>query len=376
LTPIREEEVIPISKPLIGAEEQAAVQRVLASGVLAQGPRVAEFERAFADFVGAKHAVATSNGTTALHAALLAHGIGPADEVITTPFTFIASVNSILYTGARPVFVDIDDRFNIDPRMLEAAITARTRAIMPVHLYGQPADMDAIMAIARDHNLAVVEDACQAHGAEFGERKVGTFGTGCFSFYATKNMTTGEGGMLTTDDADIAQRARRVINHGMRVRYYHEELGYNYRMTDLAAAIGVEQLKKLPAFNARRAEHADFYNQLLADVPGLVTPTIGPARTHVFHQYTLRVTPAFGHSRDAVAEMLGEQGIATGVYYPVPVHRQAALQGLGIAADRLPVAERFAEQALSLPVHPGITDRDRAFIVEALVGLSVTHAQA
>jgi dTDP-4-amino-4,6-dideoxygalactose transaminase len=320
--------MIPVSKPLIGEEEQDAVRRVLESGMLAQGARVAEFEQSFAQFIGARHAIATSNGTTALHAALLAHSVGPGDQVITTPFTFMASVNAILYCGAQPVLVDIDQSFNIDPALIEAAITPRTKAIMPVHLYGQPANMTDIGAIAQQHRLALIEDACQAHGAEFEGRKVGTFGTGCFSFYATKNMTTGEGGMITTNDDRIAEHARQLISHGMKVRYYHEILGYNYRMTDIAAAIGIEQLKKLPAFNARRNATAQFYNVHLADIPGVVTPSIFPHRSHVFHQYTLRFTPGAAYTRDQVAQTLAAQGIGTGIYYPTPVHKQESLKSL------------------------------------------------
>jgi perosamine synthetase len=359
--------MIPVSKPLLGEEEQAAVRRVLESGIIAQGPRVAEFERAFAAMVGVKHAIATSNGTTALHAALLAHGVGPGDEVITTPFTFMASINSILYTGARPVLCDIDESFNLDAALIERAITPRTKAIMPVHLYGQPADLDVIGELARAHDLALVEDACQAHGAEFDGRRAGSFGTGCFSFYATKNMTTGEGGMITTDDDGLAEGARRIIAHGMKVRYYHDSLGYNYRMTDIAAAIGIEQLKKLPGFNARRVENARFYDQHLANVPGLITPAVYPRRTHVYHQYTVRITPEFGRSRDAVAEALGQQGISTGVYYPIPAHRQAAVQPLGLGEGVYPVAEQMAQEVLAIPVHPALTDADRMFIVDSLI---------
>jgi perosamine synthetase len=359
--------VIPISKPLLGEEEQAAVRRVLESGVIAQGPRVAEFERAFAAMVGVKHAIATSNGTTALHAALLAHGVGPGDEVITTPFTFMASINSILYTGARPVLCDIDESFNLDATLVERAITPRTKAIMPVHLYGQPADLDALDALARAHGLALVEDACQAHGAEFDRRRAGSFGTGCFSFYATKNMTTGEGGMITTDDDALAEQARRIIAHGMQVRYYHDSLGYNYRMTDVAAAIGIEQLKKLPAFNARRVENARFYDRHLANIPGLITPAVYPRRTHVYHQYTLRITSDFGKSRDAVAEGLSQQGISTGIYYPIPAHRQAAVQPLGLGEGVFPVAEQMAQEVLAIPVHPVLSEADRMFIVDSLI---------
>ncbi|MBI4320670.1 MAG: DegT/DnrJ/EryC1/StrS family aminotransferase [Chloroflexi bacterium] len=358
--------MIPISSPLMGSEEQDAVSRVMQSGVLAQGPRVAEFERAFADFIGVRHAIATSNGTTALHTALLAHGIGPGDEVITTPFTFIASTNAVLYVGAMPVFVDVDDSFNVDADLLEAALTERTRAVLPVHLYGQPAAMDTICRFANRHNLAVVEDACQAHGAEFAGRKVGSFGTGCFSFYPTKNMTTGEGGMITTDDGDIAERARWIINHGSQRRYHHEFLGYNYRMTEIAAAIGLEQLKKLPGFNARRIANAEFYDRSLAHLPGLLTPSIYPSRSHVYHQYTIRLTRL---GRDEMAEALSKSGIGTGIYYPVPVHRQRSVQYLGLGGLALPVAERLSGEVLSIPVHPGITDAERTLVADAIVRL-------
>jgi perosamine synthetase len=362
--------MIPISKPSIGIAEQEAVARVLESGMLAQGPRVAEFERAFAEFIGVKHAIATANGTTALHAALLAHHLGPGDEVITTPFTFIASVNAILYTGACPVFVDVDETFNLDPAGIEPVITSRTKAIMPVHLYGQPADLDAIGELCRRYNLILIEDACQAHGATFRGKRVGSFGTGCFSFYATKNMTTGEGGMITTNDDQVAETARLIIAHGMRVRYYHEQIGYNYRMTDIAAAIGLEQLKKLAAANARRAETAQFYNTHLASLPNVMVPTLAPHRTHVWHQYTIRIMPEFPLSRDQVVEKLREVGIGTGIYYPVPVHQQKAMQHVVPPEITFPRAEMFARQVLSLPVHPSVSDEQRAYIVQTLEKLS------
>lgn len=362
--------MIPISKPFLGAEEKRAVEGVLDSGILAQGPRVAEFERAYADYIGVKHAIATSNGTTALYVALLGHGIGEGDEVITTPFTFLASLNSILYTGASPRLVDIDKGFNLDAAQIEAAITPRTRAIMPVHLFGQPCDMSAILDIAKRHDLLVIEDACQAHGAGFEGKRVGSFGTGCFSFYATKNMTTGEGGMITTNEDDVAARARLLISHGMRVRYQHESLGYNFRLTDIAAAIGIAQLTRLNAANARRIATAAYYDECLAQAPGLELPHLLPNRTHVYHQYTVRVLPEFPMTREALVTALNERGIGTAIYYPIPAHKQASVAHFPWAALALPVAETFAAQVLSLPVHPLVTDPDRAYIARTISQLA------
>jgi len=351
--------LIPISKPLIGEEEQEAVADVLASGHLAQGPNVAEFERAFADYLGVKYAVATSSGTTALHLALLAHGIGPGDEVITSPFTFIASANSVLFVGARPVFADIEeDGFNIDPALIEERITERTKAIMPVHLYGNPADMARIMGIAKRYGLLVIEDAAQAHGAMIGSRKVGTFGTGCFSFYATKNITCGEGGMITTNDDYVAGQARLLRQHGMRRRYYHEQLGYNFRMTDIQAAIGLAQLDKLEWFNQQRRSNAQYLDQHLK---GVVTPRERPGTRHVWHQYTIRVPS----DRDAAAKRLRDAGVGTGIYYPVPVHQQKVYRELGYNGI-FPVAEQRCEEVLSLPVHPALTQGDMSTIVSGV----------
>jgi perosamine synthetase len=361
--------VTAISKPMIGEEEQAAVRTTLVCGLVAQGRAVAEFERAFAGFIGTKHAIATSNGTTALHTALLAHGVGPGDEVITSDFTFIASASAVLHAGARPVLVDIDENFHLAPHLVERAITPRTKAIIPVHLYGQPASMNEIMRIATANGLSVIEDACQAHGAEFESKKAGAFGTGCFSFYATKNMTTGEGGMITTDDDDVAEKARLLISHGSRTRYYHEVTGYNNRMTDIAACIGIEQLRKLPGMNSRRMDTASYYTQALAGVDGVVTPTVLSDRTHVFHQYTLRVLARGVLRRDALATALADRGVSTGVYYPLPLHRQRSLQTAGLRRGRFPIADRMSAEVLSLPVHPGVTDAERSFIAGAIAEL-------
>ena len=350
--------MINMAKPQIGDEEKKAVMEVMDSGIIAQGPRVKAFEEAFAAMCGVKHAIATTSGTTALHTALLAHGIGKGDEVITSAFTFIASANSALYVGARPVFVDIDPAtFNIDPALIEAAITPHTKAILPIHLYGLACDMDAIMAIAKKHNLVVVEDACQSHGAVYKDRKVGSFGTGTFSLYPTKNMTSGEGGMITTNDPVIDEKCRVLRQHGMRKRYYHDELGYNFRMTDIAAAIGLEQLKKLGRFNEIRQANAGF---LSANLKGVIVPVVPVGCKHVYHQYTIRVP---GGRRDALRTYLQEHGIGSEVYYPVPIHQQTFyVKDLGFNQS-LPETERAAQEVLSLPVHPGLSAADLETIV-------------
>ena len=362
--------MIPISNPWLTDHEKRAVTQVLDSGMLAQGPRVV-VERAFAEYIGVKHAVATSSGTAALHVALLADNIGPGDEVITTPFTFIASVNSILYTGATPSLVDIGSDFNLDVTQVEAAITPHTKAIMPVHLFGQPCDMDALTEIARAHNLILIEDACQAHGASFRSKRVGSFSTGGFSFYATKNMTTGEGGMLTTNDDAIVAHARLLINHGMRVRYQHEELGYNYRMTDLAAAIGIEQARNswMPVMLVvSRMPH--FMMSVYPISRGVELPQLAPHRSHVYHQYTIRLTPAsFPLSREQFIAALSSRGIGSGIYYPEPVHRQSSVASKAWAQVDLPRSETDAAQVVSLPVHPLVTAADRTYIVDTIQSL-------
>jgi dTDP-4-amino-4,6-dideoxygalactose transaminase len=350
--------VISIAKPLIEDAEKQAVLEVLDSGMLAQGPRVKAFEEAFAEMCGVEHAIATSSGTTALHVALLANGIAAGDEVITSPFTFIASANSVLFTGAKPIFVDIDPvTFNIDPAQIEAAITPRTKAILPVHLFGLLADMDTMMEIADRHDLVVIEDACQSHGAEYKGQRAGSFGTGTFSLYPTKNITSAEGGMITTDDDEIAENCRVIRQHGMRRRYYHDELGFNFRMTDVHAAIGLAQLGKLEKFNAARIANAAYFNEHLE---GVITPTVPEGYRHVYHQYTVRVPDG---RRDALMAHLKENGIGFGVYYPVPIHKQTYyVKELGYDQS-LPEAERAAEEVLSLPVHPALSQADLKKIV-------------
>src|SRR5687768_499537 len=356
--------MINIARPMIGDEEKAAVLAVLESGQLAQGSVVADFEGAFAAYCGVKHAVATSNGTTALHVALLAHEIGPGDEVITTPFTFIASANTVLYVGAKPVFVDIEPgSFNIDVEQIEAAITKRTKAIMPIHLFGNMAEMARVREIAERHGLLIIEDAAQAHGAEEGGRRAGSWGTGCFSFYPTKNITTGEGGAITTNDDCVAERARLIRSHGMKVRYYHEVMGYNFRMTNIHAAIGVAQLPKLERFNERRMENARYLSEHLPK-DKVAVPQVREGTRHVFHQYTVRVLPPL--DRDDVREQLKAAGVGTEVYYPVPVHKQQVYLDLGYGGQSFPESERAAREVLSLPVHPGVSREDLDTIVAAV----------
>jgi dTDP-4-amino-4,6-dideoxygalactose transaminase len=353
--------MISMAKPQIGAEEKAAVLEVLDSGILAQGPRVKAFEEGFAQMCGVRHAVATASGTTALHVALLAHGIGSGDEVITASFTFIASANSILYVGGRPVFVDIDPRtFNLDASAIERAITPKTKAILPVHLYGLCCDMLPIMEIAAKHGLVVVEDACQSHGAEARGRKAGSFGTGAFSLYPTKNITSGEGGMITTNDPALADQCRVIRQHGMRKRYYHDELGYNFRMTDIHAAIGLAQLRKLDRFNAQRQENARYLSH---NLKGVTVPFIPDGQTHVFHQYTIRIP---GGRRDVLRTYLQEQGVGSEVYYPVPIHQQSFYVKEHGYKDRLPETEKAALEVLSLPVHPALSQADLQAIVSAV----------
>lgn len=351
--------MIPIARPEMGAEERDSVWSALASGQLAQGAKVKEFEERFAAFVGAPYGVATSSGTTALHLALLGLGIGPGDEVVTVSFTFTATASPILHVGARPVFVDVDpDTFTMDPAGLEAAITPRTKAIIPVALYGQPAPMPEILAIAERAGIPVIEDACQAHGASLDGRSSGAWGIGVFSFYPTKNMTSGEGGIITTHDPGLAERTRLLREHGIRERYRPEILGYNFRMTDVHASIGLPQLDKLPAANRRRQEIAARYT---AEMRGVITPSVRPGAVHVYHQYTLRVG-----QRDAFVEALSSRGVGSNVYYPLPVHRQRPFAALHTDGTLLPVTERLTDEIVSVPVHPAVSDDDAATVIEAV----------
>lgn len=358
--------MIPITKILFDKKEENAVIKVMRSGQLAQGQEVERFENEFAKFIGTKFAAATSNGTTALHLSLLALGIKKGDEVITTPFSFIASTNTILYVGAKPVFVDIKDDFNIDVSKIEEKITSKTKAILPVHLFGDPCDMDKIMELARKYNLKVIEDACQAHGAEYQNKKVGSFGdVGCFSFYATKNMTAGEGGMITTNDKKVYEKLKMLRSHGSKMRYYHDFLGYNFRMTEIQAAIGLEQLKKLEEFNSRRINNAKYLSSLLKDIKGIIFPRINRDKKHVFHQYTVTLNNKFPVTRKELVEILTKKGIEYGIFYPLPIHKQKEILDLGICYN-LPKAEALSENVLSLPIHPKIAKKDLDFIAQIL----------
>ncbi len=349
--------MIPIAKPHVGDDEIQQVLAVLQSGMLVQGSRVKGLEERFAAVSGTQHAVATSNGTTALHLSLLAHGIGTGDEVITVAFTFIATVNAILMTGAKPVFIDVrPDTFNLDPELIEAAITPRTKAILLVHLYGQMCDMDPIMAIAVKHNLAVIEDACQAVGATYKGRIAGSLGTGTFSLYATKNVMSAEGGMITTQDAAFAEHCRLLRNHGMKVRYHYEMLGYNYRMSDLHAAIGLAQMERLTEWTGARRVNAEYFN---AHITSVVTPRVAPEYGHVWHQYTIRVPDG---KRDAALEQLTANGVGTSIFYPFPAHKQAYVRDI-VGDVQLPVTEQLGHEVISLPVHPGLSQADREKIV-------------
>ena len=351
--------MIPAAKPEVGADEAAAAHRVVMSGMLAQGPEVAAFEQEFsAQVVPGTESVAVNSGTSALHMAFVAAGIGPGDEIIVPSFSFAATANAVGHTGATPVFVDIDaDTFCASPAAIEAAITPNTKGIMPVHLYGHPADLAAIAAIAERHGLILFEDAAQAHGAAVDGVPVGAWGlAGSFSFYPTKNMTSGEGGIVTTKDAAFARAIRVLRNQGMERRYENEVIGFNTRMTDIHAAIGRVQLGKLAAWTAKRQANAEFFN---ANLQGVVTPVVRPGAVHVWHQYTVRVV---GTDRDAFAAALAERGVGSGVYYPTPIHRLPSFQ---LTLD-LPETERAAAEVLSLPVYPSLTDDELATIVDAV----------
>ena len=352
-----------LSKPIITDAEKRAVMEVLDSGFLAQGARTKEFEEKFASMLGVKHAVAVSNGTSGLVIALLAAGIQPGDEVITTPFTFIATANAIIFTGAKPVFVDIElDTYNLDPELIENAITSHTKAIMPVHLYGQMCNMDEIQTIADKHGLKIIEDASQSVLATYKGKQAGSIGTGVFSFYATKNMMTGEGGMITTNDDVIADKSQLLRSHGMRERYIHEIVGYNFRMTDIQAAIGIAQIDQISTRTKKRQENASYYQKNLKSV---IKPKVVNNRSHVWHQYTIGVEET---KRDNAIKKLNHAGIGNGIYYPIPLHRQQSMQKY-VNGDVFPNAEKASKQVISIPVHPLLTNEDLERVVQEVNNL-------
>lgn len=363
-------EFIPPAKPIIGDEERAAVDAVLASGQIASGPEVAAFEEEFgAQLAGGRACVAVNSGTSGLHLGLLAAGVGPGDEVIVPSFTFAATANSVALTGATPVFVDIEPTyFCLDPVAVEAAITERTRAIMPVHLFGHPADMTRLREVAERHGVLLFEDAAQAHGATWLGGQVGTWGTfGMFSLYPTKNMTSGEGGMVSCEDDEVRRRVRLLRNQGMERQYENEVVGVNNRMTDIHAAIGRVQLRKLAGWTKIRQENAAYLDTHLR---GVTVPQVSPEATHVYHQYTIRVA----EGRDEMARRLREEfQVGTGVYYPIPNHRLPSLSRYAVDLD-LPQTECAAREVLSLPVHPSLSVGDLERIVEAVNAVATAGA--
>jgi dTDP-4-amino-4,6-dideoxygalactose transaminase len=349
-----------------------AIEDVLESMHLFLGPNNGAFEAEFAAHCGAQFCVTVGNGTDALHLALRAAGIGPGDEVITVAHTFVATTEAISMVGARPVFVDIDPRtFNIDVAHIEACITPRTRAIVPVHLYGQIADMDPIMDIAADHNLVVVEDAAQAHGAEYRGRRAGSLGhLGCFSFYFSKNLGAyGEGGAITTSDPELAHRLRLYRDHGSAVRYQHELLGYNTRMDEIQAAVLRLKLPRLDQWNEQRRRHAATYDRLLAE-SGVIRPNLVSDASHVYYVYVVRTD-----QRDRLREHLAEREIGTGIHYPVPIHLQPASRGFGYREGDLPHTERAAREVLSLPMYAELTDEQIACVADAVRAVCPQHGQ-
>jgi dTDP-4-amino-4,6-dideoxygalactose transaminase len=353
--------MIPAAKPIIGDDERAAVDRVLRSGMLAQGPEVAAFEEEFSKHVGGRHCVAMNSGTSALHLGFIAAGIKAGDEVIVPSFSFAATANSVALAGGVPVFGDIDPKtFNLDPDHAESLITSKTKAIMPVHLYGHIAAMDRFAEIGEKHGVQIIEDAAQGHLASLNGKNSGEFGTvASFSFYPTKNMTAGEGGMVVTESAEIARTLRLLRNQGQEIRYRNEIIGFNTRMTDIHAAIGRVQLAKLPAWTKQRQENAAYLD---ANIKGVVTPFVAPGSTHSYHQYTIRVPGGNANVRDKFMEELTKRGVGSGVYYPTPIHR---LPSFNLKLD-LPETEKLVTECISLPVHPSLTKDELATVAQAV----------
>jgi perosamine synthetase len=362
--------MIPIAKPSIDDQEIENVVHVLKSGMLASGEFVNNLENAFADYIGTSYAVTTTSGTTALDIALKAIKIKSGDEVIVPDFTFNATANAVLFQNAKPVFADVDEEtFCMDYKDVLEKISPRTKAIIGVHLFGHPFDLKAIQEICEDYNLFLIEDCAQAHGAEYNGQKIGSFGIiGCFSFYATKNMTTGEGGMVTTNDRETEERLRLLINHGQSQKYSHTTLGYNYRMTDIQAAIGVAQLSRLDELNEKRMNNAEYLNRHL-DV-SFKTPYKEKDVKHVYHQYVIKIKGDFPMERGEFIRYLSDNGVGSAVHYPLPVHRQPLYQELGYEWDQCPNATGISEIVLSLPVHPMVSSDDLKYVCDIINGVS------
>lgn len=349
----------------IGSEVEKAVCEVLRSGSYILGPNTKALEQELADYIGCKYTVGLNSGTDALHLALRALDIGAGDEVITVAFTFVATTEAIGVVGATPVFVDIDkDTFNLDPSKLEAAITPRTKAIIPVHLYGQPCDMDPIMEIAKRHNLHVIEDCCQAIGAKYKGQMVGTFGDfGCLSFYPTKNLGgMGDGGLITTNDEKLKDRIIALRNHGGAIRYHHDEIGVNSRLDEIQSAILRVKLPHIDKWNSLRREHAARYNELFASCSDIQTPVELDDTYCVYHQYTVKIP-----NRDEVHKMLQERGIGAMLYYPIPLHLQKVHEHLGVGKGSLPVSESNTDCVISLPMFPELTDEEQVTVAKTLI---------
>ena len=363
--------MIPINAPQIGKEEIDAVVKVLESGVLTHGlgagPIVTKFEKNFAKFMGAKHAIAVNTGTAALHLALAAANLKTGDEVILPSFTFVATAEVVVMAGAKPVFVDVNpETYNISPEKIEKAITKKTRAIMPVDLYGLPADMQPIKEIAEKHGLLIIEDAAQAHGAKYKGKPPGAFAdAACWSFYASKNITTGEGGMVTTNDDELAEKMRFMRSHGEKEKYKSLMLGHNYHMTEIQAAIGCVQLGKLPKFSEKRRKNAEKLTSNLKNSRKLKLPTEPKGYQHSWYLYTVRLKNAKEKERDEIVEKLRQKGIDAQVYYKCPIHLMPYYSKFG--KYHLPETEKAAVQVFSLPVHPGVTDEQADYISETVL---------
>lgn len=363
--------MIPTGRPSLGAEELNAIKEVLESGMIVQGPKVAAFEQAFAEYLGARNAVAVNSGTAALHVALLAYGVKGGQEVLVPSLTFFATASTVLMCGARPVFADVDrDLYTVDPRDAKKALSPKTKLVIPVHLYGQTAEMDPLLELAHDRGMVVIEDAAQAHGAIYRGKKAGTLGdASCFSFYATKTMTTVEGGMIVTDDDEIAQKCRLLRDHGQATKYNHVTIGYNYRMSEVSAAIGLVQLKRLDNFITRRRQNAAILTNGLKDIGSVTPPLEGPDRLHTYYQYILRIETDSPCTREELIKVLADEGIGSKPSYPAPLYRQKALKGK-VRARRCRVAEGILPKLLELPVHP-LVPRTGLETAVAVIGKAV-----